>query len=161
MRGAFLHTDVLVARVEELLRGFGARVCREYAVSGGRRSGFIDLFAVLHTHRIACEAELSADRVVNDVAKATAARADLLLIVTPERRIARAVAKRLDKAGIATADECLEVWVLPLGVALKRLRNRCHLMTPVNVPTTSRHQTSGDLGAQRESTEQRGADHAS
>ncbi len=97
----------------------------------------IDLFIEYRSHRIAIEAETSPDRVVNDVAKAVAVRATLLLIITPERRIAKAVRRRLNRPNSPGASDELEVWVLPLGQALQRIKNCFPLMTPPNVQATS------------------------
>ena len=72
MRGRFLHNWILDAP-EEHFRSLGATTTREYQTRPGRGAGFIDLFVLLDPHRIAVEAELSADRVVNDVRKASEA----------------------------------------------------------------------------------------
>lgn len=112
MRNGFLHDAVLLDPIEFLLRQRGARVHREFRVSLSRSVGFIDLFAVLEGHTLACEAELTPRRVPADLAKARAAAASHLLIVTPTGRIAKAI-----KAGLLGPNEALAIVVLPQGPA--------------------------------------------
>ena len=140
MRGDYLHTRVLVAQIVNLLRVFGAVVHREHYMRLGESFGYADVLARLGSYTIVCEAELSPDRARKDVEKAVALRADLLLIVVPNKRLEVSVNKHLRACNTdLDAPDWLEIWVLPLGPALQRLRERCHLMTGLNVPTTSSH----------------------
>lgn len=142
MRGEFLHTRVLVSRIEDLLREFGAQLHREHYTRLEESYGYVDLLATLGPYTIVCEAELSADRAVKDVAKALALKADLLVIVVPRKQVAEAIRRRLHALPAEDLPPSgLEIWVLPLGPALQRLRNRCLLKTGLNVPSTSGHQT--------------------
>lgn len=145
MRGDYLHTRVLVAQMANLLRLFCAIVKLEHYTRLGESFGYVDILACLGSYRIVCEAELSPDRVHKDVEKALALRANLLLIVVPEKRLCEGVKRRLKElpADKIRSSE-LEIWVLPLGPALQRLRERCLLMTGRNVPTTSSHQIEGE-----------------
>lgn len=141
MRGDFLHTRVLVAQVAELLYAFGAVVHLEHYTRMEGSFGYVDILARLGSYTIVCEAELSPDRAPKDVEKARALNADLLLIVVPQKRVGEAIDRRLKE--LPTRDirsSGLEIWVLPLGPALQRLRKRCLLKTGLNVHTTSRQQ---------------------
>lgn len=140
MRGQFLHNDILVAPIAALLREYGVRSQLEYAIESGRGVGFVDLFAVQESFRLVCEAELSPDRVWNDIRKAVALQADLLLIVVPTVRMARRIRRRLQHPRCPAAPENLDIWILPLGPALQRLREMMSLMTRVNVSRTLSHQ---------------------
>ena len=138
MRGGFLHTSVLITSIENCFRGLGAEIHRESLVYMGNRIGFIDLVVVLGSLVIACEAELSADRVISDIAKAMSAEADLLLIVVPTTRVARAVRRRLAPAARILKD-APPICVLPLGTALQQLGKKGRFVTDVNVPQTFNH----------------------
>ncbi len=133
----FVHEEILLRPVAGHFCKAGARIHHQYRTGPGRRAGMIDLFIEYGSHRIAIEAETSPDRVGNDVAKAVAVRATLLLIIAPERRIAKAVRRRLNRPNSPGASDELEVWVLPLGQALQRIRNCFPLMTRPNVRATS------------------------
>lgn len=121
MRGGFLHNQVLLDPVEDLLRQLGTTTHREYAVRVAGSIGFIDLVAEFDQHKIACEAELTPDRIAADLRKAEACEATLLLILVPHRRIAQRVQRALDQAEGTRPPG--GVWVLPLGPAMARLRN--------------------------------------
>jgi len=142
VRGRFLHNDVLVAPVAALLREYGVQSQLEHATESGRGTTFVDLLAVRESLRLVCEAELSPDRVWNDVNKAVSLEANLLLIVVPNARIARRVRRRLSRLTVPMIPESLDIWILPLGPALQRLREKLSLMTRVNVPRTLSHQTT-------------------
>ncbi len=132
MRGGFLHNHILLDPVEDLLLQLGATVRREHAVHFGGSLGFIDLTAELGHHRIACEAELTADRVLSDLRKAEAWAATLLVIIVPTRRVAQSIQRAVDGApGVHPPGG---VWVLPLGPALARLRDCFRLLPALNSP---------------------------
>ncbi len=128
MRGSNLHNHILLDGIEHQFRLLGGLTRREQPTRSGRSAGFIDLFIRLGKHRIACEAELTADRVLNDLHKATEIGATHLLIVCPRTSVARSVQSRLDREGFAGTLDC---WVLPLGKMLCRIQNQ---FTPY--PTT-------------------------
>ena len=97
MRGnAFLHNFVLLDSLERPFRAAGATVHREFPVSPGRTWGYVDLFIIYGPYRIVGEAERTSKRVGKDIAKATALRADYLLIISPTLRIAKACERRLE-----------------------------------------------------------------
>ncbi len=126
MKNGFLHDRVLLAPLEACLLRQGATVRREHHVRWNGRAGFIDLFAQRGLARIAVEAELTPSRVVLDVAKAEAASASALLIVTPTASIARAMEAGLVRHAHAKTSF---VWILPVGRALA-WAERCFLMFP-------------------------------
>lgn len=137
MRGGFVHNQVLIAQVEAHFRQLRATIHREYPTAAGRDAGFVDLFIIWYSIRIVCEAELSPARVCRDVAKAALLKADLLLIVVPNLRVAKAARARLRTCNGPPRPRGLLIWILPLGPALRRLTNKCHLMTRANVSATS------------------------
>lgn len=136
-RGGFLHGRVLLAPIEAWVDELGGVGYREFPTKPGRDAGFIDLWITTGTERIACEAELTADRVAGDVAKAKASNATLLLIVVPTAQVARSIRKRLKNLTAQTTDCGFDIWVLPLGVALERLANSSRFRTSRNVSETS------------------------
>lgn len=131
MRGGYLHNDVILKRIETALRDRGASVVREQFVSIPNGNGYIDLFADVSGTRIAIEAELTTRRCMNDIAKAIAADAHELWIVTPNARTATAVREFLASR---TPDPVATypVFVLTLGQALQELTNRFSLITASN-----------------------------
>ncbi len=141
-RGGFLHNHVLLGEVAELLSGYQARLRFEHPVrKEGRTVGFIDLFAIVEDRRLAIEAECSTQRVGNDIKKAKALGVDLLVIVMPNRELARRV-QGIVRAPSGKRDRCesFEIWILPLGLAIKRLRDRCELLTSSLATRSSSHQ---------------------
>lgn len=120
-RGGFVHNEVLLLPVESRLRELGARVFPEYHVAPGRRSGYVDLFAVWPRFTVCVEAEMSARRVWRDVEKATLLNADLLVILTPDCAVRDSCRKALGNiSSISTIHETA-VWILPLLPALQQL----------------------------------------
>ena len=138
MRGGYLHNVILLRPLEAYFLGLGALVEREYPTGPGRKAGFVDLFVRYLSWRIACEVELTADRVLNDANKAALVRADLLVIVVPDWHVTRVAKRRLGSVDYPSRKNGPEIWVLPPGPALKRLRKRCQLLTTLNVSV--RHQ---------------------
>ncbi|MCG8404184.1 MAG: hypothetical protein MI923_03190 [Phycisphaerales bacterium] len=139
MRGGFLHNRVLLEPPERFLLERGASVKHEFPTAPGRDAGFVDLFAEYESRRIVVEAELTPARVVNDVAKAVALNANLLLIIVPTRSVAKAANKRLSAI---ERPEGLTICCEPLGTAMKALRDFCSLMTVSNVPLSLSHKTT-------------------
>jgi len=142
MRGNFIHNRVLLEPIESHFRRLRALVYLEYPTRMGRQAGFIDLFILHGPHRIACEAELSPDRVRNDVVKARAVHATLLLIVSTNVSVVRTIDQRLRSWGPPEVPQlrdvpALPIWVLPLGRMLQRLAINFPLGTGLNVPLSS------------------------
>jgi hypothetical protein len=136
VRGQFLHNLVLVQPLADLCCDLGAKVACESIVRSAEGIGYVDLLADWDTWRLVIEAELSARRAYQDRKKATVLKADYLLVVTPQRRIADAIERKL----LALVEHGgPRICVLPLGPALQWVRNTCHLMSPPNVLTTFNH----------------------
>ena len=127
MRGDYLHNHVLLDPLERPCREHGAQVHREYNLDGE----FVDLLIEFDTGRVVVEAELSPDRVANDVAKAQRLGANVLLIVVPTWRIARAVKRKLARLDVPRP-EGLIVHVDPLGVAVQRVTRMMSTCRSVN-----------------------------
>lgn len=139
MRNGFLHDRVLLAPLKGYFRRLGAVVHREQVVHHSGTTGFIDLFVEHGSNRIAIEAELTPNRVASDLAKARAADATVLLIVTPTAAVARAGLKRLSLAS-GRADRP-RVFVLPLGLAIGWVEGCFPLF-----PDSFRHQETNQKG---------------
>lgn len=143
MRGRFLHNKVILAQVEEKFRELGASVFQEYPAKTGKRTRFVDLFVLLNGVRVVCEAELSFARILNDVAKAIALDADLLLIIVSTSAACRKTQKQLKKT--VTALPGFTISILPLGVAIKRLKDQKSFLTLLNVQNWKTIQLKRDL----------------
>jgi len=135
-----IHEHMLLDPPEAHLRRLGTQPQRCYRVAIDDRFGFIDLFTVYRGQRIAIEAERSAARIMNDLIKASAASAALLVIIVPNHRIQRAINRHLHEVVIDDFD--FELWVLPLGPAIYRIKKRF----PICFPDGSRNQ---DIGNQK------------
>lgn len=144
MKGGFLHNEVLLAPLEGYFRGLGAPVHREHPAESGRSPRAVDLFVTWGTRRIVIEAELTARRVLDDVAKAELLNATLLLVVVPTARIAEAARGRIAQADLTRTS--MAIWVLPLGPALERVR-RCFPFS--SNPIQDRITTRGAEGERR------------
>lgn len=140
MRGDFVHNAILVGQIAALLSEFGIAARLEFPIQIGTRRKFADLYARWPGVTLVCEAELSADRVWNDVEKAIAAQASHLIIVVPTPRVARLVRRRLAHASTPSVPSSLVVYVFTLGVALQRVRHLLSLMSSVKGCGTSNHQ---------------------
>ena len=136
MRGGFLHNEVLVKTMERVAFRHGATVEQEAPTGEGRKVGFIDLLITYRGCRIAVEAELTDARVVNDVAKATAVDADLLLIVMPTAREVRSAQAKLRREAVGRRELETTVLVTTLGQAIQRLKSAFGLL--------DQHECSGD-----------------
>ena len=146
MRGGFLHNQVLIPPIENHFERLGAHVAREYPTGEGRQVGFVDLFVEHGAWRISCEAELTAHRIENDLEKAAALHASLLLIVVPEPRVARAVRRRV--VACDSEQKRLPIWILPLGPMLQRLAHCFPLISAMNVPESKERKTKAPLVVQ-------------
>lgn len=135
MRGSFLHNS-LVAQIERAYRGLGASVSREYRIATRSLDGFVDLLIIYNLLRIVIEVELTTDRVRWDVLKAGATNADLLLIIMPNSRLARAAQERVDELKASEKTANLPVYCLTLGAALERLTDPNGFVVGLNVPPT-------------------------
>ena len=144
MRGSFLHNKILLDPPERYLRELGASVWREFPTGPGRDAGFVDLFAQYRSLRIAVEAETtSSARLVKDVAKAVTLNADVLFIIVPNRRVAKAAKIKLAAFLEDGASKSVTICCEPQGVAMTRLTNICSLMTALNVPQSLSHEFVG------------------
>lgn len=137
MRGGFLHTHVLIGTLALALRLQGVKVRLEHPVQPGRTGGSVDLFAELPELRIVIEAERSTERLKNDLRKAALLRADVLLIVVPTWKLARAGSRQLAALAAEQGDGKPRALCLPLGPALQRLASISSLMTARNVLQTT------------------------
>ena len=133
--GQFLHNRIMVGQLAAAFQRIGADVRCEHPVRLGRHPRFVDILAVIGALRIVCEAERNARRARNDVSKALALRASLLLIVVPNASVA-ASAKRQLAAEHDAGPAGLTILVLTLGAALQLLTDKCHLMSALNVAET-------------------------
>lgn len=95
MRGGYLHNEAIGERLRGALAALGAPHSIEYPVGPGRRAGAVDIYVELGGVRVACEIELGPGRIHQDLRKASALGADLLLIVAPTAQVARAIRRRL------------------------------------------------------------------
>jgi hypothetical protein len=115
----------------------------EHPVRPGQNAPAVDLFIIIAgLYRIVIEAELSPKRAHNDVAKAVQLDADLLVIVVPDWGLARAIRRRLAISDTTDAPLKPEVWVLPLGPALRRLREKRDFVTEAFVTRHQSHKSS-------------------
>jgi hypothetical protein len=140
VRGDFVHNAVLVGQLAALLSEFGIAARQEFPIQIGTRRKFADLYAQWPGVTLVCEAELSADRVWNDLEKAVAAQATLLMIVVPNANVARRARHRLSHPKAPSVPTSLTVCVLTLGIALQRLRRLLTLMSSVIGRRTLNHQ---------------------
>jgi hypothetical protein len=92
----------------------------------------VDILATLGCVRVACEAELRADRVGLAVQKAVWLDVDYLLLVAPDRRTARAIRARFDAMDGKFSLEPPQEFILTLGQALQWVRNSFPFLTPRN-----------------------------
>ncbi len=119
MNNGHLH-ELLADRVAEDLRRCGFKIRPDAAVPGG----FVDRLAGRGRITLAVEVERKPDRVVQDVLKAEAIGADLL-IVCPTPRTVAAARRKLDRSGLAPhthfrgfrGRKAIRVWVLTPGAA--------------------------------------------
>jgi len=120
MRGEFWHKEILARRLRQTAEACGATVQVEVTVRVNDVPHYIDLLFEKGGRRFVAEPEQTSRRVHNDVAKAVAVGAELLLIVTSDAPTAHACQRRLQRLPIANAN--LKVIACPLGAALEILR---------------------------------------
>ena len=137
MNNGWSH-DYLVKDLEDLGRLLRASVRRENPIPGG---GYGDLVFRTPSCCVLCEVEASsAARAVHDVAKAVRLGASALLIVTPTRRLAHQVRRRLRGQRVPR----LPVIVCPHGAA------RDILTALLGPPPPSPERVPHDVGRGRE-----------
>ena len=115
MRGGFKHELYAGLLSTQYQRG-GATVYEEYQVSVDGKQCFVDLVVVWAMVTWFVEVEMTASsRCWNDLQKARAGNADLLVVCAPTRSVVRAITRRLrDSPGLSavayrvlTIRECL------------------------------------------------------
>jgi hypothetical protein len=127
MKGDIVHEHSL----DDLADALASRrfaVSRQVATRMGRDIGYVDLVAERGGRRLAIEVEMSARRVANDLRKAAALGASLWIVV-PNRRVVRAVRRRLADLGVRPTAPW--ICVLTLGQAMHRLKN-CFPLFPLS-----------------------------
>jgi len=129
MRGDFFHNHCLIEPIASAFTRMGGDIHREFPVRPGRYSRYADLVINLDGSLIVVEGESVTGRVMNDIAKAEALRAGLLLLVTPHRKAATAIQRKLRRISLPAG---LRIWVMPLGSALQRLANKRRFISALN-----------------------------
>ena len=120
MRGDFAHNDILIGRLRQVAEACGATVCSEQPVQIANTTSDPDLVVEKNGRRIVGVAGQSHRRVENDVRKAVALGAQLLLIVTPDSFTAQRCRRQLRRLPYLAAK--IKVIPCPLGAALEILR---------------------------------------
>ena len=118
--GGFIHSRVLIERIDQAFQEAGARTWREAPARDGSRTGYVDLLVHIGTRRISVEAELSAKRVGNDLEKAARLGVNELWIVVPNHRVARPVRRKLER--LPVRPDHTDTFVFSLVQALQRVR---------------------------------------
>jgi hypothetical protein len=85
----------------------------------------VDAFVVVREKRVVLEAECSADRIGNDLAKLRELGAHISLIIVPHARLQRWVRMVLGKLSSAGEHRPLDLHVLTLGAALRWIFTHC------------------------------------
>ena len=119
MRGGYIHNRVLLDPIDQKAWRFGAQVDREVSIRVGGQVLYGDLLIRSGSKRILVEAELSARRIPNDLAKAVAFRVSELWLVVPNPRLAQSVRRKLLQQSIVPGTSGLFILLLPQ--ALQRL----------------------------------------
>lgn len=130
MRGGYVHNRVLIDPIAQKAGRLGAEVDREVAMEVDGRVLYGDLLIQMGSKRILVEAELSARRIPNDVAKAAASGVCELWVVVPNPRVARSVRRKVLQQSIEPG---AELFILPLPQALQRLEETFELNSGSNV----------------------------
>lgn len=120
MRGDPFHNDILVGQLRQVAEACGGNVFTERPVPMDGSVRYADLVVEKNGQVTVCEAEQSRHRVGNDVRKAVALGAHLLLIVTPDAPTAQACRRQLRR--LPRLEAKLKVIICPLGAALEILR---------------------------------------
>lgn len=142
MNNGFVHDRALLDPLVGLFENLGAVVYREYPVRLGGRVCYGDLWVHHEAKRYLIEAENGPRRIGRDLVKAAVLRADLLAIIVPTWMAARSVRRRVGNLTHSGRPSVAEVWVLPIGVAIRRFRTRT--LSLVNGQAPSRAMRSPD-----------------
>lgn len=120
MTGDLSHNDILVGRLRQVAEACGATTYSGQPVQIGDTTCYADRVMEKDGRRIVGAAERSSHRVDNDVRKAVALGAQLLLIVTPDSLAAHKCRRQLRRHPPLAAK--VKVIACPLGAALEILR---------------------------------------
>lgn len=115
MRGGFLHNTLLIQPFVDYFTQRSDQVLPEYQAGARPSDGAIDLLIVGDSFRLAIEAELTTQRMRQDLDKAQKAEATHLLILTPTSKLASMGRKLLSDHIIQYAP--MQVQIFPLGPA--------------------------------------------
>ena len=121
MRGGYVHNRVLIDPIAQKAGRLGAEVDREVAMEVDGRVLYGDLLIRMGSKRILVEAELSARRIPNDVAKAVGSRVCELWVVVPNLTVAQSVRRKVFQQ--SSIQPRAELFVLLLPQALQRLED--------------------------------------
>ena len=135
MRGLFCHNQLLVIRPALALKNIGFTIQFEYPIRLGKHIHYIDFLATLGNYRIAGEAENSSVRILNDYHKAVAATVNLLLIITPNKRIKQSVNRHLRHIDTSQSPLQPTILCLTLGATMQLVTNKSRLLSALNVPS--------------------------
>ncbi len=126
-QGGYLTRYCLIAPVAKTARALGATVFPEHTVRLAQTVGYVDLRIDLGPVRIAAEAELGTKPLDNDLLKAIALPAHLLLVLVPNwsscKKARQAMARILERRrrnGL-TAPTDPVILILPVGPARQQL----------------------------------------
>ena len=119
MRGGYVHNRVLIDPIAQKAGRLGAEVNREVAMEVDGRVLYGDLLIRMGSKRILVEAELSARRIPNDVAKAVGSGVCELWVVVPNLTVAQSVRRKVFQQSSIQPRAGLFVLLLPQ--ALQRL----------------------------------------
>jgi len=144
MRGGFIHNTILLVPIESFFRDCGASISREFKVPSLPNPGFIDLLIRFDSALIACEAELSPKRVVNDLHKALVVQAHLLLIITPNAAVTRSCYRKIRAQQAEINHKNLAIYVFSVGTAREWLKNCFLLFSKTILPQKTKKQI-GDI----------------
>jgi hypothetical protein len=120
MRGGFCHNEILTRRLRRVAEECHAVVTTEAPVRIDDTVCYADLVIEKNGAITVCELEDCCRRVRADLRKATALRALLLLIATPDALTAHACRRQLRRC--PDSDSALKVIICPLGAAVEILR---------------------------------------
>ena len=137
MRGDHLHNVILVRQLRQVGEECGATVTAEQPVPIEGNVSYADLLIEKGGQRIVCEAETTWRRcgVDNDVRKAVALGAQLLLIATPDTLTAQACRRQLRNH--LPQNKKLKVIACPLGSASEILRQTLNAIPDRPAPTAT------------------------
>jgi hypothetical protein len=129
MNNGYVHNQVLLRRAETHCRALGATIHREHPVKADRQRGAVDLLADFQTWQLVVEGENSPRRVAWDIQKASALGADILAILTPNCRVARACRRVLQQRPNPITTPTLSIYVLTLAAFHRWLDEYFHLFS--------------------------------